>query len=279
MKTAQTPGFRIRKIHETAIIHPTARIGHDVVIGPYCVIGEDVTIGDGCKLASHVVIEGPTTIGRNCTFSSGARIGVEPQDFKHNGERTTLVIGDNNVFREFVTVSRGTVAGHGETRIGDNNMVMSYGHIAHDCRVGSHTIITGGAALAGHCTLEDYAIVGGMAGVHQFVKIGRMAMIGGMAKVTKDVPPYMLVDGNPARVIGVNIVGMRRNGTLPEVRDAVRRAYKILYESGLNLSQAIGRIEQELSGSEEIDHLVQFLKTSARGIIAGHPRESRAPQG
>jgi len=206
-------------------------------------------------------------------------VGGERQDLKYNGERKTLVIGDNNIFREFVTVSRGTVSGHGETRIGDNNMVMSYGHIAHDCRIGNHTIITGGAALAGHCTLEDHAIVGGMAGVHQFVKIGRMAMIGGMAKVTKDVPPYMLVDGNPARVIGVNIVGMRRNGTPPEVRDAVRRAYKILYESGLNLSQAIGRIEQELGGSEEIAHLVQFLKTSARGVIAGHPHESHATQG
>ncbi|MFZ5925588.1 MAG: acyl-ACP--UDP-N-acetylglucosamine O-acyltransferase [Bacillota bacterium] len=275
MKAVQRPSFRMRKIHDTAIIHPGARIGQDVTIGPYCIIGEDVVIGDGCKLASHVVIDGPTIIGKNCTFSSGARIGVEPQDYKFNGEKTTLVIGDNNVFREYTTVSRGTVTGHGETRIGDNNMVMSYGHIAHDCRIGNHTVITGGGALAGHCTLEDYAIIGGMAGVHQFVKIGKMAMIGAMAKVTKDVPPYMLVDGNPARVIGVNIVGMRRNGVPLEVRDAVRRAYKILYESGLNLTQAIGKIETELSGSGEIEGLLQFLKASCRGVIAGHPRGVR----
>ncbi len=274
MKAVQRPSFRARRVHDTAIIHPSARIGQDVTIGPYCVIGEDVTIGDGCRLASHVVIDGPTAIGKRCAFSSGARIGVEPQDHKFNGERTTLVIGDDNVFREFVTVSRGTVSGRGETRIGDANVVMSYGHIAHDCRVGSHTVITGGAALAGHCTLEDYAIVGGMAGVHQFVKVGRMAMIGGMAKVTRDVPPFMLVDGNPARVIGVNVVGMRRNGVSPGVRDAVRRAYKLLYESGLNLTQAIGRIETEVPGSEEILGLLQFLKASSRGIIAGHPREA-----
>ncbi len=278
MKAVQRPGFRIRKIHETAIIHPGAKIGQDVVIGPYCVIGEDVTIGDGCKLASHVVIDGPTVIGRNCTFSTGARLGAEPQDHKFNGERTKLVIGDDNVFREYVTVSRGTAAGRGETTVGDSNMIMCYGHIGHDCQVGSHTIITAGAALGGHVTVEDYAVIGGLAGIHQFVKIGRMAMIGGLAKVTKDVPPYMLADGNPARVMGVNVVGMRRNGVPPEVREAVRRAYKILYESGFNLSQAIGKIESELGTNSDIAHLVEFLKTSPRGVIAGHPRSAHADE-
>jgi UDP-N-acetylglucosamine acyltransferase len=221
MKATETRSFRVRKIHATAVIHPSAVIGSNVTIGPYCVIGEDVVIGDYTRLNSHVVIEGPTVIGQNCTFSSGAMIGVEPQDLKHNGEKTSLVIGDNNVFRELVTVARGTAGGRGETRIGNDNYIMSYGHIAHDCVIGSNVIITGGAALAGHCQVDDYAIIGGLAGVHQFVKIGKMAMIGGMAKVTRDVPPYMLVDGNPAHVIGVNIVGMRRHGTSKEVRESI----------------------------------------------------------
>lgn len=269
MKAAETRSFRVRKIHATAVIHAGAVVGQNVMIGPYCVIGEGVVIGEGTKLSSHVVIDGPTTIGRNCTFSSGATIGVEPQDLKYDGEKTPLVIGDNNVFREFATVSRGTAQGRGETRVGSDNYIMSYGHIAHDCIIGNNVIITGGAALAGHCTVEDYAIVGGLAGVHQFVKIGKMAMIGGMAKVARDVPPYMLVDGNPARVIGVNVVGMRRQGTPQEIREAMRRAYRILYESGLNLTKAIGKIESELSGSSEIEVFVEFLKGTTRGIIGG----------
>lgn len=269
MKATETRSFRVRKIHATAVIHPSAVIGSNVTIGPYCVIGEDVVIGDYTRLNSHVVIEGPTVIGQNCTFSSGAMIGVEPQDLKHNGEKTSLVIGDNNVFRELVTVARGTAGGRGETRIGNDNYIMSYGHIAHDCVIGSNVIITGGAALAGHCQVDDYAIIGGLAGVHQFVKIGKMAMIGGMAKVTRDVPPYMLVDGNPAHVIGVNIVGMRRQGTSKEVREAVKRAYRILYDSNFPLAKAIGKIESELSGSPEIAAFVEFLKSTTRGIIGG----------
>lgn len=268
-KATETRSFRVRKIHATAVIHPSAVIGPNVTIGPYCVIGEDVVIGDGTKIDSHVVIDGPTTIGHNCSFSSAAMIGVKPQDLKFNGEKTSLIIGDNNVFREFVTVSRGTAGGRGETRIGNDNYIMSYGHVAHDCIIGNNVTITGGAALAGHCTVDDYAIIGGLAGVHQFVKIGKMAMIGGMAKVARDVPPYMLVDGNPARVIGVNIVGMRRQGTPQDVRESMKRAYRILYDSGLTLAKAIGKIEGELSGSSEIEVFVEFLKGTTRGVIGG----------
>ncbi|NLS44245.1 MAG: acyl-ACP--UDP-N-acetylglucosamine O-acyltransferase [Firmicutes bacterium] len=269
MKVTGTRSFRVRKIHATAIIHPDAIIGQNVTIGPYCVIGEGVVIGDSSRLDSHVVIHGPTTVGQNCSFSSGAVIGGEPQDLRYEGEKTTLIIGNNNVFREYVTINRGTVKGKGETRIGNDNYIMSYGHIAHDCVIGNNVIITGGAALAGHSTVDDYAIIGGLAGIHQFVKVGKMSMIGGMAKISRDVPPYMLVDGNPAYVLGVNIVGMRRHGTPQEIREAMKNAYRILYDSGLTLAKAIGRIESELSGSSEIEVFVEFLKGTTRGIIGG----------
>ncbi|HHV62481.1 MAG TPA: acyl-ACP--UDP-N-acetylglucosamine O-acyltransferase [Firmicutes bacterium] len=273
MKSFETATFRPRKIHSTAVIHPTAKLGRDVEVGPYCVIGAEVVIGDGTRLASHVVIDGPAIIGRNCRIASFACLGGDPQDVKYAGEKTTLVIGDNNLIREYATIHRGTPGGRGETRVGNNNMIMSYAHIAHDCVVGDNVIITGGAAIAGHVTVEDYAVIGGMAGVHQFVRVGRMAMVGGMAKVVKDIPPYFLVDGNPARAIGVNIVGMRRNGVAPEVRAEIRKAFKILYESRLNASQAIARMEQELVECEEIKHLIDFLKMSSRGICSSRPWE------
>lgn len=257
-----------RRIHETAIVHPKAELGRDVEIGPYSIVGEGVLIGDGTKIGSHVEITGPAIIGRNCKISQGAAIGVEPQHIKYAGEPTRVVIGDNNVIREYVTISRGTTGGNGETRIGNGNMIMAYGHIAHDCIIGDGVVFTGGAALAGHVVVEDCAVIGGMSGVHQFVKIGRMAMVGGMAKVVKDVPPYFLVDGNPARVIGVNIVGLKRNGVPPEVRRQIRKAYKLLYCSGLNVRDALLRIESELAGVEEIQHLVEFLKASSRGICS-----------
>lgn len=268
MKAVRKSGFHPRKIHETAIVHPLAKLGRDVEVGPYSVIGEDVVVGDGTRIGSHVEIIGPAMIGGNCKVCKGAVIGAEPQDVKYAGEKTGVIIGDNNIIKEYVTISRGTPGGRGTTIIGDDNMIMAYAHVAHDCVIGNGVVITGGAALAGHVAVEDRAVIGGMSGVHQFVRVGSMAMVGGMAKVVKDVPPYFLVDGNPARVIGVNIVGLRRNGLSLEVRAEIRKAYRILYSSGLNLHAALERIKQELANFDEIGHLVEFLESSSRGICS-----------
>ena len=275
-----------RRVHHTAIVHPSARLGWDVEVGPYCVIGPDVIIGDGTTIGPHTVIQGPAVIGKKCAISPFVCLGGEPQDIKYGGEKTGLFIGDENIIREFVTVHRGTPEGRGETRIGDRNMIMTYAHIAHDCLIGSGVILTGGCALAGHTVIEDDAVLGGMSGVHQFCRVGRMAMVGGMAKVVKDVPPFALVDGNPARVIGLNVVGMRRHGVPQDSRASLREAYRLLYESGLTVSQARLRISQELSGCSEIQHLVAFLESSTRGIMsyrgavrASHPGAALAEPG
>ncbi|NLG84320.1 MAG: acyl-ACP--UDP-N-acetylglucosamine O-acyltransferase, partial [Firmicutes bacterium] len=174
--------------------------------------------------------------------------------------------GDDNVFREFVTVSRGTEGGGGVTRIGNNNLFMAYSHIAHDCQIGSHVVIANATNLAGHVHVEDRAVIGGMCGIHQFTKIGKMCMVGACSKIVKDVPPYVLVDGNPARVAGINVVGLRRNGVDPQTREEIKTAYRILYRSSLSVEQAIEQMEQQLRGSEEIDHFIRFLRNAERGI-------------
>lgn len=255
-----------RKIHPTAIVDPDAIIGTGVEIGPFTIIGPNVQIGDGTKIGPRVVIEGWTVIGKNNKIYAGAIIGNEPQDLKFRGEKTHLFIGDNNVIREYATISRGTVGGLGETRIGSNNMIMSYVHLAHDCQVGSNVVMSHASGIAGHVTIEDRVVLGGLVGIHQFTKIGRMAMVGAHTMVTKDVPPYIIVDGNPAKPYGINIVGLRRNGLSPQLRMDIKRAYKILYRSNLNVAQAIEQMEQELPGNEEIDHLLRFLRSADRGI-------------
>lgn|SRR5690606_28312917 len=254
------------KVHPTAIVAPGAQLGVNVEIGPYSIIGENVVIGDGTKIGAHVVIEGWTTIGKNNRIYTGAIVGNEPQDLKFKGEKSYLTIGDNNIIREYATISRGTEGGGGETRIGNNNLIMSYVHVAHDVQMGSHIVISHGSGIAGHVVIEDRVVIGGLCGIHQFTKIGRMAMIGAHSMITKDVPPYVLVKGNPPKLYGVNIVGMRRNGLPPEVRMEIQRAYKILYRSGLNVSQAIEEMERELPGIEEIDHFLRFLRSAERGI-------------
>ncbi len=256
----------LRKIHETAVVHPGAELGKDVVIGPYAIIGEHVELGDGCIVGPHVVIDGWTRIGCNNKFYHGASIGCDPQDLKFKGEKTYLVIGDNNIFRENVTISRGTGEGGGETRIGNNNFFMAYSHVAHDCRVGNHVILTNAASLGGHVIIEDRVNIGGLSGVHQFTKVGKMAMIGGCTKVIRDVPPFVIVDGVPARVAGINVVGLRRNEVPPEIRDEIKKAYKILYRSNLTIAQAIEQMEQQLQGYPEIDHFIRFLRNVERGI-------------
>ncbi len=255
----------LRKIHETAVIYPGAKIAKDVEIGPYAVIGENVSIDSGTKVGAHAVLEGWTSVGKNCVFYPGCVIGGEPQDLKFVGEKSYVIIGDNVKIRECATVNRATGEGN-ETRIGNNVLMMAGTHVAHNCIVGNNVIMSNCAGLAGHVEVEDRAVIGGLTGVHQFVKIGRNAMIGGMAKVTQDVLPFVIADGNPSFVIGLNSVGLARAGISPQVRSDLKKAYKLIYRSGLSLEQAIAEMEQELQTSEEIEHLLRFLRNVERGI-------------
>jgi UDP-N-acetylglucosamine acyltransferase len=255
-----------RKIHPTAIVQPGAKLDATVEIGPYSVIGENVEIGEGTVIGPHVVIDGWTTIGRNNRIFAGAQLGIEPQDLKFHGEKSYLVIGDNNLIREYSTITLGTEGGGGETRLGNDNLIMTYAHLDHDVQIGSHCVIVNGAALGGHVVVEDHVTIGGLSGIHQFSKIGRMAMIGACTKVVKDVPPFVTVDGHPARVVGINVVGLRRKGVPQDVREEIKRAYKILYRSDLNVSQAIEQMENQLQGSPEIDHFIRFIRSAERGI-------------
>ncbi|HHT04734.1 MAG TPA: acyl-ACP--UDP-N-acetylglucosamine O-acyltransferase [Hydrogenispora sp.] len=266
MKVVENKVVAIRQIHETALVHPGAKLGKYVVIGPYAIIGEHVELGDGCVVGPNVVIDGWTMIGNNNKFYHGASIGVEPQDLKFKGEKSYLFIGDNNIFRESVTVSRGTEGGGGETRIGNNNLFMAYSHVAHDCQVGSYVVVANCSALAGHVTVEDRVTIGGLSGIHQFTKVGKLAMIGGCTKIVKDVPPFIIADGNPARVAGINIVGLRRTDAPPDVRNEIKRACRILYRSNLSIEQAIEKMEHELKSIAEIDHFIRFLRSTDRGI-------------
>lgn len=255
-------------IHDTAVIHPSARLGKDVEIGPYAVVGENVEIGQGTKIGAHAIINGWTGIGENCVIFPGASIGAEPQDLKFGGEKSYVFIGDNTTIRECATVNRATGEGE-ETRIGNHCLMMAYTHVAHNCIVGNNVIMSNAATLAGHVIVEDRAVIGGLTGVHQFVKIGRNAMIGGASKVVQDVVPYTIVDGHPAKVSGLNSVGISRAGIPIDSRRNIKKAYKILYRSGLSLAQAIAVIEQEVDSCSEVDHFLRFLRNAERGICRG----------
>lgn len=255
----------IAYIHETAVVSPGAHIEKNVEIGPYSVIGEHVEIEEGTKIGPHVVISGWTHIGRDCKIFQGSSIGEDPQDLKFKGEKSYTIIGDRTTIREGVTIHRATGEGE-ETRVGNDCLLMALTHVAHNCVVGNHVIMSNVASLAGHAVVEDRVVIGGMAGVHQFVKIGRNAMVGGMAKLTQDVVPYTIVDGHPAKVVGLNAVGISRAGIPQASRRAIKQAYKLLYRSGLTLKQAINLIEQEVDNCEEVEHLLRFLRNAERGI-------------
>lgn len=255
-------------IHPTAIIDPQAELGEGVKVGPYAVIGPHVRIGAGTEIMSHVVIDGWTTIGEECRFFPFSVIGSEPQDLKFQGEKSYVIIGERSVFRESVTVSRAT-GEEEETRIGSDCLFQANTHIAHNCVVGNFVIMSNCAGLAGHVIVEDRVVIGGMAGVHQFVKVGRNCMIGGLAKVVQDIPPFVIVDGQPARCIGLNSVGLSRAGISEPVRRELKKAFRFLYRSGLNLGQAIAVMEQELDSSEEVEHFLRFLRNAERGICRG----------
>lgn len=253
-------------IHPTAIVDPAARIGAGAVIGPYCVVEADVEIGPGTRLGPHVVVHGGTVLGRDNVVGAGAILGMEPQDFKYQGEPTQLIIGHRNRIGAYVTISRGTPAGRGATRIGNDNYLMAMVHVGHDCHIGDRVTLTQGVGLSGMVTVEDQAVLGGMAGVHQFVRIGRLAMVGGMTKVTMDVPPFVLVDGHPARVRGINSVGLERAGISSERRTEIKRAFRLLYRDSRNLQEAVTAIRDHVPPSPERDHFVEFLLASERGI-------------
>lgn len=252
-------------VHSTAIIHPKAQIGPNCVIGPYCVIGEHVMLGEDCRLHSHIVIDGRTILGRGNEIFPFASLGLKTQDLKWQGGITRTQIGDGNTFREYVTVNSATGAGE-VTVIGSQNHFLAYSHIAHDVTLGNHNILSNVATLAGHVVVEDHAVVGGLAAVHQFCRIGKMSIIGGCSKVVQDVPPFMLADGNPAETRTINKVGLERNGISEEAQAALKQAFKILFREGLTISKALERIEAELPPLPEICHLVQFTRTSERGI-------------
>lgn len=252
-------------IHPTAVIHSGAKIGEGCQIGPYCVIGEHVTLGANCKLHSHVVIDGHTTLGSGNDIFPFASIGLQTQDLKWKGGTTWTRIGNNNTFREYVTVHSATSDGDA-TVIGSENHILAYCHIAHDCQLGNHIVMSNVGTLAGHVKVEDHAIVGGLAAVHQFCRIGTMAIIGGCSKVVQDVPPYMLADGNPAETRTVNKVGLERNGVSEEAQTALKQAYKIIFRDGLTISNALVRIEAELPKLPEVLHLLEFARKSERGL-------------
>ena len=252
-------------IHSTAVIHPKARIGDGCSIGPYCVIGENVVLGPRCRLHSHVVIDGHTQLGQENEVFPFASLGLKTQDLKWKGGITHTEIGDDNTFREYVTVHSAT--GDGETTtIGSHNHILAYSHIAHNVRLGNHIIMSNVATLAGHVTVEDYVVIGGLTAIHQFCRVGRMAMTGGCSKIVRDVPPFMLADGNPAETVTINKVGLERNKISAEAQAALRQAYKILFRDGLTIPNALARIEQELPKLPEIGYLVNFVRSSDRGI-------------
>jgi UDP-N-acetylglucosamine acyltransferase len=253
-------------IHPTAIISSNARVPADTEVGPYCIIGDHVTLGPGCRLMSHVVLQGPSIFGSSNLFHPFCSIGGKTQDLKYTGEPTYLEVGDRNEFREYVTVNRGTKPGE-KTVIGSDNLFLTYAHVAHNCIVGNHCIFSNNGTLAGHVTVEDYAIISGLAAVHQFCRVGRHSIVGGCSKIVQDVPPYFVADGNPAVVRAVNQVGLQRRGFAEDTLAALRKACRLLYNKKLNTSQALQQVEDELGTVPEVRHLIDFVKSSQRGII------------
>ncbi len=247
------------RIHSTAIIDGSAEIAEDVVIGPFCCIGENVRIGAGTVLSARVDIVRDTIIGSNCQIHSGSVIGGPPQDRKYKGEQSYVVIGDNNILREYVTIHRATGEGK-STVVGSGNMIMAYAHVGHNCTIGNEITIASYAGISGHVVIEDNANVGGICGFHQGSRIGRLAMIGGMSGVVRDIPPFMLASGPRAQVYGINVVGLRRAGVAKQVREELNAAYRLLYRSNLNETQALDAIESDIPSSPQLDYLVEFIR-------------------
>ena len=254
------------KVHETAIIAASAELADDVEIGPYSIIGDDVRIGSGTRIGPHVVVMGPTRIGRDNRIYQFASIGDDPQDKKYAGEPTRLEIGDRNTIREYCTISRGTVQDEGVTRLGDDNWIMAYVHIAHDCRIGSQTILANNATLAGHVHVGDWAIFAGFSGAHQFCRVGAHSFLGMYCGANRDVPAYTMMAGQPAEPRGINSEGLRRRGFSPEQIRNIKNAYRIVFRRGLKLAEAVERIEALVPAQPELALFLDSLRTSDRGL-------------
>lgn len=253
-------------IHETAIIAPGAEIDSNVEIGPYAVVGEHVRIGSGTRVGPHAVIEGRTEIGCDNQIFQFASVGAIPQDLKYHGEETHLKIGDRNRVREFVTIHLGTEGGGGTTRVGNDNLLMAYVHVAHDCVIGNHVVLANAATLAGHVEIDDYAILGGLSAVHQFTRIGCHVMASGGSMIGQDAAPYTIVQGDRARTVGLNLIGLKRRGFDAQVLTVLKQAYRMVFRSNLTLEEAVVKIENELETSKELSVFVDFLKSSERGL-------------
>jgi len=253
------------RIHPTAIVSDKAQLADDVYVGPYSIIGDNVVVAAGSRIGAHCVVEGNVRIGKACEVFTGVVLGSRPQDLKYKGEASFLEIGDNNIIREYCTFNPGTAEG-GKTVVGNNNLFMAYSHVAHDCTVGSLCVIANNGTLAGHVNIEDSAVVGGLVAIHQFVNVGRLSIIGGCSKVVQDIPPYSTCDGHPARIYGLNLVGLRRNHIDKEAIGQLKHAFKILFNSGLLVKHALGKVKKEIEQTPEVSYLVNFIANSQRGI-------------
>lgn len=251
-------------IHSTALIDPSAQLGEQIAVGAYAVIGPQCIVGDRTVIGPHVVLEEFTQIGCDCQIRAGAVLGGPPQDHKFKGERSFVRVGDRNLIREFVTFHRATGEDQA-TVIGSDNLIMAYVHVGHNCQIGSNTMISSYTGLSGHITVEDGVVMGGMVGMHQFVRVGKLAMLGAHSKVVQDVPPFMMADGRPADVVDLNVIGLRRAGVRAQARVALKQAYKFLYRSNLNVSQALETIDEEIEPTSEIRYLVEFMQNIREG--------------
>ena len=257
-----------REIHAQAVVAKSAQLGEGVKVGAYAVIGEEVQLGDGCVVHEHAVVGGPSKFGSGNVFYPFSSIGSDPQDYTFHGERTDLIAGDGNIFREYVTVNRGTQKGGGGTQLGDENFILAYSHIGHDCQIGSNTLFTNGATLAGHVTVEDFVTIGAFCPVHQFCRIGRYAYVGASTVITQDVPPFSkIVTERETRSFGINSIGLERKGFSPERLQILKRAYRLLLRSKLNTSQALAEMRKTFADSPDVQELIRFIETAERGIV------------
>ena len=257
-----------REIHPQAIVSPGAKLGKGIKVGACAMVGEDVELGEGCVLHPHSVVQGPSKFGKNNVFHPFSVVGGDPQDYTFRGERVELIAGDGNIFREYVTVSRGTKKGGGRTSLGNENFFLSYSHVGHDCQVGCNTLFVNGATLAGHVTVEDFVTIGAFCPVHQFCRIGRYAYIGASTVITQDVPPFSkLVTERETKSFGINTIGLERKGFSPERLQALKRAYRLLLRAKLNTSQALAEMRKTLGDSADVQELIKFIESAERGIV------------
>lgn len=258
-------------VHETAIVDPDAQLGAGVSVGPWALVGPGVVVGDGTEIGPRVLIERDTVLGEDCFLANGAVLGTDPQDLKYKGEKSTLTVGDRAVIREFATLNRGTSAA-GVTSVGSDCLIMAYAHIAHDCEIGNHVVLANSVHMGGHVQMEDWVTVGGVTAIHQFVRMGAHAFVGGGSRVPQDVPPYCRAAGNPPHLYGLNSVGLERRGLSEAVRAELKSAYRLLFQTDETLAQAMARAEREVAPIPEVLHLLDFVRSSERGITTTRRR-------